>query len=183
MSRTYPSQKELALAIGKATRIAVRALIREHPESFYYIALIASGEAHRPYLSAWSREALDRTEIAGSDDEDYERQLLKWSHADSPYCTYGDQFFGGVEELFDARPRMGYGMTSDECQKEWDLRVGAMEMAVSMLDSEGLFGVGSDREKVVVTVEVMPPDYMNTERVKRLNPPEAVAEWLKEAAE
>ncbi len=183
MSHTYPSQKDLALAIEKATRIAVRTLFREHPENFYYIALITSGEAHRPSLSAWSHEALVRTELENANNEDYERQLLKWSYADSPYCNYGDQFFSNVGELFDARPSMSDEMTSDEWREEWDLRVGAMEMAASKLDSEGLFGIGSDRKRVVVTVEVMPPDYSNTERVKRLNPREAIVEWLKEAAE
>jgi hypothetical protein len=35
----------------------------------------------------------------------------------------------------------------------------------------------------MINVEVMPPDSSNTVRAIRLNPPEAVKEWLKEAAE
>ncbi len=36
---------------------------------------------------------------------------------------------------------------------------------------------------VVLAVEVMPPDFTNTERVLRMNPPDAVRVWLREAAE
>ncbi|MFI2410671.1 DUF4303 domain-containing protein [Streptomyces sp. NPDC018947] len=57
-----------------------------------------------------------------------------------------------------------------------------METAVARLDAEGLFGTGADRHRVVVAVEVVPPDTGNDERVLRLNPPEALADWLEEAA-
>ena len=59
----------------------------------------------------------------------------------------------------------------------------AMEEAMARLDQAGLFGTGSKRAHIVINVEVMPPDYTNTERAKRLNPPEALVDWLKEAAE
>jgi HD-like signal output (HDOD) protein len=58
-----------------------------------------------------------------------------------------------------------------------------MESAVGRLDSEGTFGTGLERLGIVVLVEVMPPDHTNTERALRLNPREALTEWLNDAAE
>lgn len=48
---------------------------------------------------------------------------------------------------------------------------------------EGIFGSGGRRKSMVVLVEIMPPDYTNTERALRLNSREALKEWLEEAAE
>ncbi|MNT83719.1 hypothetical protein D3C71_1528880 [compost metagenome] len=58
-----------------------------------------------------------------------------------------------------------------------------MELAMARLNEEGLFGHGSRRLRLVVNVEVMPPDQTNTDRAKRLNPPGALNEWLSEVAE
>lgn len=52
---------------------------------------------------------------------------------------------------------------------------------MARLDAEGLFGTGTDRHAVVVTVEV-PSETGNDERAMRLNPPEALTDWLAEAA-
>ena len=60
MSMSSPSQDELTAAIADATRQAVFALFREHPGRYYYCSLVTTGEAHPPYLSAWSHEALDK---------------------------------------------------------------------------------------------------------------------------
>ena len=55
---------------------------------------------------------------------------------------------------------------------------------MKMLDEEGLFGRGGKRDKMVVLVEVMPPDSGNTERALRLNPAgPALDMWLEEAGE
>src|SRR5262245_5223762 len=100
-----PSQSELTDAITDATRKAVSELFRQHPERFYYCSLITTGEAHRPHISAWSKEALDA--VARKDPDPVgARQLLKWSYADSPYCCFGDEYFEVVKELFGRRPRM-----------------------------------------------------------------------------
>ena len=51
------------------------------------------------------------------------------------------------------------------------------------LDNEGIFGTGEKRLGIVINAEFMPPDYTNTERALRLNPKEAIQEWLDEIAE
>ncbi|MFJ7771169.1 DUF4303 domain-containing protein [Streptomyces sp. NPDC097107] len=56
-----------------------------------------------------------------------------------------------------------------------------METAMARLDAEGLFGTGTGRHCVVVTVEV-PSETGNDERALRLNPPEALTDWPAEAA-
>jgi hypothetical protein len=176
----HQTEAPLSEAIERATRLAVHKLFAEHPESFYYLSLITTGEAHAPFLTAWSEEALD---------EEAKRQglpstdLLKWSYADSPYTCYGEEFFGEVNRLFDERPSMDHTRTEEEWSTEFDLRLTAMEAAMKRLDEQGLFGRGPNRDQLVINVEVMPPDRTNTQRAIRLNPKGALVEWLKEAAE
>ncbi|UJR83206.1 Hypothetical protein I5071_52720 [Sandaracinus amylolyticus] len=63
------------------------------------------------------------------------------------------------------------------------MRLDAMVAAIKQLDAEGLSGVGEARRSIVVNVECMPPDRGDVERAMDLNPPEALTEWLAEAAE
>lgn len=179
---TAPSQDDLVAAIAAATRLAVTRLFREHAERFYYISLITYGSATPPSLSAWSIEALDRAVLSDPEPEKA-RFVLKWSYADSPYVNWCDEYFEDVRRLFAMRPEMSHLMTRTEWQAEYDLRLDAMEMALRRLDEDGLFGTGPSRSEIVVNAEVMPPDYTNTQRARRLNPPEAIATWLAEAAE
>ena len=51
------------------------------------------------------------------------------------------------------------------------------------LDMNGMFGQGEQRLGIVINAEFMPPDFTNTERALRLNPKEALEEWLEEIAE
>ncbi|MFN4121575.1 DUF4303 domain-containing protein [Acidovorax sp.] len=177
-----PTQSELAEAIATATRSAVLDLFREHRETFYYVTLITTGEAHPPFLVAWSQEALaSEAEKGEPGDECY----LKWSYAESPYMCYGDQHFVEVNRLFGLRPRMTSGMTSAEWDAEFDSRLDAMEVAMKQLDDEGVFGRGDTRASLFINVEVMPPDITNTERALRLNREDSpvLAIWLEEMAE
>jgi hypothetical protein len=110
------------------------------------------------------------------------RRAIKWSYADSPFCGYGADHFSEVKALFAKRPEMSPSDVPG-WEEEWRARVGAMEDAMRRLDAEGLFGQGPERSTVVINVEVAPPDSSNTERAVRLNPPDALTEWLLEAAE
>lgn len=172
------TQKEIAEAIAKAVEITYRKLCANFPENYYYITLITSGEADPPMFSAWSDEALKREALLSSyeDPEFY----LKWSAVESPYYGYGEENFGAVRELFSQRPAMSTSMTKEQWRHEYDLRLSAMEDALHDLDETGLFGTGATRDRLVVCVEVLPPDSTNTERVRRLNPPAATAIWLTE---
>lgn len=176
-----PSERELTEAIRQAACLALRDLFTSRFERFYYIALITTGEALPPFLSAWSREALaTEVEKAGLADETF----LKWSYADSPYLCFGDRHFTEVNRLFALRPGIDT-LDEDGWQKEYTLRLDAMEQAIRLLDDEGAFGTGDERSNLVINVEVMPPDRTNTERAYRLNPEgsPALIEWLEEAGE
>lgn len=162
-------------AIARATQEAATTLFSSSTETFYYFALITSGEAHAPVLSAWSYEKLKTVP------ED-QQPLVKWSYADSPYFDFGSEYFAEVRRLFEQRPSL---LTMDDASRtaEYELRLSAMELGLAEVDANGVFGTGSERERIVINVEVVPPDYTNTERAIRLNPPEALKDWLNEAAE
>src|SRR5215813_3776386 len=98
-----PSEEDLIDAIETAAERAISALFDEHPEHFYYCSLMTTGEASAPVLTAWSEEALDRA-VAELGLE--EREVLRWSFADSPYFCYGEEHFNEVQRLFGERPPM-----------------------------------------------------------------------------
>ncbi len=173
---------ELVDAITAATTAAVGQLFRTHPnEHFYYCSLITTGEALPPNLVAWSTEALDAVASQFPDDP-HARNDLKWSYADSPFYCFGEEHFDDVRRLFRA---LGALDPSDAqaWQAGFDFRMSAMVEAMARVDAAGLFGTGPQRASIVINVEVMPPDHTNVERALRLNPPEALRSWLKEAAE
>lgn len=169
------SIEPLKREIVKAVKMAAEKLFRETEESFYYFTLITSGEAHAPIVSAWSKEKLSMV-------PESERQLVKWSYADSPYFDFDSDGFEQVRLLFSQRPDI---LLLDEPLRssEYDERLAVMEDALSEVDAAGVFGRGVEREQIVINVEVMPPDHSNTERAMRLNPPAALSDWLNEAAE
>lgn len=111
-------------------------------------------------------------------------ELIKWSYADSPYCSFGDEHFDHVKQKFIERPFLA-DLEDDERNRELDSRLKAMELAMKKLDDEGVFALNQPRESVCVLVEIMPPDEINTEIALRLNRAEtpAMQAWLEEAAE
>lgn len=172
-------EMELIDAIADAVRDIVNSLRSAFPRhSFYYIVLMTTGEATPPVFSAWSKEALEE---AVADEHD-SALALKWSCADSPFAMFGDDHLKPVRDLFRLRPEMN-PHSEDAWNTEYAVRVGCMVEAMARLDEEGVFGVGAPREQIVINVEVMPPDSTNVERARLLNPPEALRDWISEAAE
>ncbi|MES2820870.1 MAG: DUF4303 domain-containing protein [Pseudomonadota bacterium] len=179
---SHPTPKELAASIAAAMRLALLDLFRQHPEQYYYFSLVTTGEALPPFLVAWSTEALV-VEVAKA--KPGSEAYLRWSCAESPYMCYGEHHFQEVIRLFELRPEMTSEMTDSEWEAEYAVRLRAMELAMKELDDEGVFSQRGDREKVVINVEVMPPDATNAERARRLNPvgSQALAAWLQDVAE
>ncbi|GGG69729.1 DUF4303 domain-containing protein [Paenibacillus radicis (ex Gao et al. 2016)] len=182
-----PELEALAAEIAGAARTSFRTLF-ENGERYYYCTLFTTGEGHAPGISAWSWEALER-EAARQEDESGTpestiAELIKWSYADSPYCCFADEEFNDVKQLFLELPAITE-LEADDRNHEFEFRLKAMEMAMTMLDKEGLFALNQPRESVCVLVEVMPPDEINTEIALRLNQAEspAIQAWLAEAAE
>ena len=175
--------EELVRILENATEKAFTKLFEEHDEHYYYCTLVTSGECYCPAISAWSTESLER-EASKAQDVEQEKYYLKWDYASSPYCGYGyDEYFGEAREAFAARDREIEDADDEAFEREMELRLNSREQAMANMDARGLFGQDSKRLSVVVNAEYMPPDEGNTERAKRLNPEEAIREWLEEAAE
>ena len=166
---------KLVNLIEHAVEKALTELFKNN-EHFYYITLITTGEGLCPFISAWSHEALERTSNGDVDEKYY----LKWAYDESPYFDYGSQFFEEVKKEFEQR---NIFLTDEKFFDEVDIRINSMEQALINLDMKGIFGEGKNRNDIVINAEVMPPDYSNTLRAKRLNPPESIIEWLEEIAE
>ncbi len=173
------NKEKLTAELVKAIKTILLDLMK-NKEHYYYITLISDGLANTPYISAWSIEALEREKENGKEELD----MIKWSGEDSPYCMWKQENFKEVEALLYARGSI-LDMDDSEFEKEYEFRYSAMEQAMKILDSEGIFALNQNREDVIVLVEVMSPDYTNTERAYRLNNPDTkiFARWLAEAAE
>lgn len=171
----------LVTSLIVAARQAFLELFGRHDEAFYYCSLVTDGEGNCPIISAWSIEALERVLIDEDDEDDVEkaRSELKWSYADTPYYAFGEKYFEPVKVILEDRR----ALLEQDFQSEFGRRIQAMEYVMSVLDHEGVFGLGENRLCVVINAEVMPPDYGNTVRGKRLNPSAAIEVWLDEAAE
>lgn len=168
--------------IQEATEKALCKLFENYKENFYYCSMITTGEGLCPIISAWSYEALEReAEATKEDDIEEVKYYLKWSYEESPYFAYGEEYFEKVKEVFN--DRMKKIISEESKKKEYELRINSMEKVMSNLDKKGMFGSGIKRKKIVINAEVMPPDYTNTERAIRLNPKEAIEDWIVEIAE
>ncbi len=163
---------ELTIEIKKAVKSVLDDLF-SNGEHFYYITLVTDGMANTPCISGWSNEALEQEEAE-------DRYYFKWSYAESPYCCWKQECFDTVKQMLIDRK-----YTEAEFDVEYNLRLSAMESAMGQLDKEGLFSVNQKRDDVMVLVEVMPPDYTNTERAYRMNSKESdiFNEWIEEASE
>lgn len=173
----HPSLEEIKEAAKIAVKTVFSSLKNHHPETFYYVVLTTSGEASPPSFSAWSHEAL-AAEAAKRLGEDVKN--IKWSYGESPYFCYLEDEFDEIARLFGLRPPMITSMSEEKWYEEYEFRLKALEFAMAELDHDGLFGAGEQRKQIVINVEVMPPDWTNTARAMRLNPPESLVEWLAE---
>lgn len=170
---TENRNEELIEALVKAAGDAFLSLKETTKEHFYFYVFVFSAGLH-PYISAWSYEALEKS-IIEQQIPDVEKSWWKWDSSDSPYVVYGyDEFFGEVNALLDKRASE---LSDDELYGiEWELRINSMEEAMKRLDGSGLFGIGKERERVVINVEQAPPEGDGSEynRALRLNPSSAL---------
>lgn len=160
----------LTRVVADAARAAITDLRRAHPERFHAFALLTTGEALPPYLSACSAEATDRGD--------------RWAFPDSPYAAWGyDEHFRDVVRAFDVRGAL-HDLATDAAAAEYATRLASIEEALRVLDVEGFFGTGDVRGRVLLVVGTLPPDPADAGFVRRLNPPGALrAEWLRDCAE
>jgi hypothetical protein len=150
----------------------------QNKESYYYCALLTTGETLPPCISAWSWEALAREGEKQSTPEipaEKQMDLLKYSPADSPYFAYGyEDYFGAVVEMFNKRPIMDFN-DDEQWDKEYCIRYNAIVSAMKKLDDENLFPLNQPRDRVLINVEVMGEDEnILAEEARKFNNCEAV---------
>jgi hypothetical protein len=176
---TAPTDAELTDAWTNATRNAVTALFAEYPDHhFYWISMMVSDETYPPFLMPVSEEHLAQLRATSPT---YDR----WDYSWTPLFPYGrEEHYGEVHRLLELRPDLAEIEDDAEWEAEFEARMAAVEASMARLDAEGLFGVGERRDGVLVLVEMMPPQPVDTQRALRLNPPsELFQEWLRDVAE
>lgn len=139
----------------------------ENDEQYYYCTLLTTGEGPFPVISAWSYEALQRETCQASDPQE-EKELIKWSYADSPYYNYGENNFEIVKAILSERPNIDE-LEIEEWDRELGLRLLSMELAMKKIDEDGVFSLNQPRESVLIVAELMTPDKINAEIASRLN--------------
>lgn len=172
-------KKKLKCEIVKAVKKILSDLLA-NGEHYYYITLVTDGLANTPCVSAWSLEALEREQKKDAENA----EMIKWSYADSPYCGWKQEYFKKVDKLLCGRENISM-LDDEDFEREYELRISAMEEAMKELDCQGIFMRNQERKNVLVLVEVMPPDSTNTSRAYEMNDSNTpiFAEWLEEAAE
>jgi len=178
---TAPTDAELTDAWTTATRNAVTALFAEYPDHhFYRISMMVTDETYPPFLMPVSDQILAQLR-AGSPTGEYD----KWDYSLTPLFPYGhEEHYAEVRRLLELRPDLQEIEDDAEWEAEFEARMAAVEASMARLDEGGLFGVGDRRDGVLVLVEMMPPQPVDTQRALRLNPPsELFQEWLRDAAE
>jgi len=170
---TEEDVEAIRVAIREASRLAWTELRSAKPsESFYYFGLWTTSVVHRPAPTAVSCEGLAAvaSEYAARG-SDASEEDLRWSHCDSPYDLFGDHHFASVAELF-----IAIGDPYERPDAVNEALLDALVGALADLDREGFFGVGSERDRVVVNV-TMPgeeDELSILSRARKLNPRSAL---------
>lgn len=168
----------LVAAIADGARKAFLSLF-QNGEHYYYCTLIFTGDGFGPNLSAFSWEALERVALhyAEQGSADTIKKLksdLQWSWADSPYCSFKEEYFVAARDLVGAR-RFVDDFSDDETgYEEWarelNLRLRACEAALKMLDREEIFSKNQLRNSIIIVAEYPTPSEEAAEIAARLNP-------------
>lgn len=175
---------EIERALAEALRKTLTDLIIDFPnDNFYYFVLTTVGEALTPGHSIWSEELLDLESEKQSlenkrEDKEAVKSIIRYSYADSPLFYHYERHFKKVEELFLDRQPVINNITLEYSEKEFDLRINSMINALKIVDNEKFFGIGKQRERWFLNVEVNPPDGSNLIRAKNFNSKDRIKEWI-----
>ncbi|TDC55318.1 DUF4303 domain-containing protein [Actinomadura sp. KC345] len=173
------SAEELVPGLVAAARAAFEQVRQRHPdETFYCYALLTNELAQYVAPTCMSEEGLTRVarEYAERSGAPLEQEAgeLRWSAADSPHHLLGDEHFDRVTDALYGRDDP-WELDGDAVNAEVDARFEAFFRALVLLDEEGFFGHGAERERVVVNVlEGDQSDRSILANAQRLNPPAAL---------
>lgn len=164
--------EQLVCLLENAVESTFKALLEKN-ENFYYFALVID-ERFSPYISAWSYEAFEKFIQEHKVSDVTKRLEYKWSIFESPYVRFGHElYFRDVDKFFQEND---YLSSSDFGS---DVLIHSMEETMKRLDKKGLFGIGYERKRILISAEMATIEWSNAEIIKRLNPRETIQQWLK----
>lgn len=139
------------------------ALQEQCHEHFYFAALVLDSGS-RPYFSAWSYEAYERS-VRENRIRAEEQSWWKWNLADSPYIAFEDNIHFAD---FSQEAYTGY---------EWNVLMDSMLEALLRIrksDTNHIF------DKMILNVAVFPPDEKEADRALQCNSPSnLLSEYLR----
>ncbi len=167
----------LNTSIRDAARAAFGELCRAHPnERFYAFALYTDDGWMTIVPAANSEEGLRRA--VGDDTDPADHRYYRWATAEWAYEAAGDEHFDAANALLKAPD-------SDEAQsgghqEKGDALLASMTEGLRLLDAEGFFGRGTERETVTLFVSISDSDEaeeVETSSAQQLNPPAVAAAY------
>lgn len=153
----------------EATRRAFNEVRESHRgESFYVFALFTTPDCSYVLPTAYSEEALAA-----------KGESARWDPYDWKSHSEGEQHFDRVQKLLDDNPATNIADDA-AAEKHIERLLETFIKALKQLDAEGFFGVGSDREKVVVLIRLDDEDTnLLLECAEQLNPPSVFERFAK----
>lgn len=156
---------DLAALVAQATERAIADLPATVHDRWCAVALVTTGEALRPYLCVTVHDA------------------DLWDLSASEFAVAGDEYFAALAPAWDAQGLLAE-MDAENADRVFEIRLATLEEALRLLDVRSFFGVGEDRERVLLLVATMPPSLADVGFARRLNPPGPLRDrWFAEAAE
>ncbi|WP_322090134.1 DUF4303 domain-containing protein [Burkholderia cenocepacia] len=171
-----------AQEIADAARVTYRALLAAHPdEHFYAFALYTDSGAMTVVPAANTEEGLKRVREQMEIGDDEDAPEFTWATGEWAYeAAESDSFNPLCKKLADTVlgsnfPEAKFDVFFEELQSD-------MIEALRLLDQEGLFGTGAEREKITLFVTISDDDGsvdLENKSAKELNPPPVFDRFIK----
>jgi hypothetical protein len=182
----------LNVALTRACRTTFTQIRERHRgESFYCMGLYTCGSFSYLVPTAMTEEGLDRTvhkykanPLYANESEDRLRLSLRWTPCDSPLHLEGEEHFTEVNTIMSSIAQTIYAIDIDNGWNEFEDFVNRLETSIcevlKVIDEEGIFGVGQEREGIFVTILMGDQDNSILHIGRRLNPPITIERFEKE---
>ena len=119
--------------------------------------------------------------------EPAERAYARWATAEWAYEAVGDEHFDAVNALLNAPDQDEKTTDLDEAEElrrhheKGEALLASMVEGLHLLDAEGFFGTGQEREKITLFVSISDSDEAEeaeTSSARQLNPPQVAAAFV-----
>ena len=176
-------QQKLSALIRDAARQAFGGLRHAHPDETFYAFALYTDDGWMTIVPAANSEEGFRRATADEPDP-VNHRYSRWATAEWAYEAAGDEHFDAANELLNAPSADGEvdeGDEGDESRRhreQGNALIASMVEGLRLLDAEGFFGTGAEREKVTLFVSISDSDEaeeVETSSARQLNPPEVGA--------